>query len=375
MINPFQYGGVVGPEAFCNRDQELNDLRRAAENAERVFVYAERRLGKTSLIKRVLGDLPKAKYLTVYVDLWPTDGPASFLTTVAKAFTEATSTRTEKLLETAKSLFAHLTPSLTLDEAGNPSLQFGARSGQEQGPELEEVLSAPAKVAARDGRRLVVVYDEFQRLLEYDSDSVERALRSAVQQHEGVAYLFLGSRKHLIQRMFLDASRPLYRSAGHYPLGPIATEHWRPFIRERFEKAGKRIDDEAVETLCRLTEGHPFYTQHLAHALWERIAEGNAVTETAFQEAMDVLLNREAYAYTTLWETLTKNHQRFLRGLASEPPGVKPFSSDFVQQYGLRTPSNAQRAADSLLEKDIIDREDGSFIITDRFLKLWIQRL
>lgn len=375
MINPFQYGGVVGPDAFCNRAQELTDLRRAAENAERVFIYAERRLGKTSLIKRVLSELPKTKYLTVYVDLWPTDGPASFVTTVAKAFTETTAARSEKLLETAKSLFAHLTPSLTLDEAGNPSLQFGARSGNQQGPELEEVLSAPAKIAAREGRRLVVAYDEFQRLLEYDSDSVERVLRGAVQQHEGVAYLFLGSRKHLIQRMFLDASRPLYRSAGHYPLGPIATGHWRPFIQERFESAGKRIDDAAVGTLCQLTEGHPFYTQHLAHALWERTPEGTAVTEAAFQEAIDVLLNREAYAYTTLWETLTKNHQRFLRGLASEPPGVKPFSSDFVQQYGLRTPSNAQRAADSLLEKDIIDREDGSFIITDRFFKLWIQRL
>ena len=375
MTNPFQYGGVVGPGAFCNRDKELSDLRRAAENAERIFVYAERRLGKTSLIKRVLDDLPKKEYLTVYMDLWPTDGPTSLVTTVAKAFAEATSTRVGNLLETAKSLFAHLTPTLTLDEMGNPSLQFGPRSRKVQEPELDEVLSAPARIAARDGRRLVVVYDEFQRLLEYDADSVERLLRSAVQEHQGIAYFFLGSRKHLIQRMFLDASRPLYRSAGHYPLAPIATEHWKPFIREHFEKADKHIEDDAVVNLCQLTAGHPFYTQHLAHALWERTPAGGEVTGATLLEATEMLLNREAYAYTTLWETLTRNQQRFLRGLASEPTGVKSFSADFVQQYGLRTPSNVQRAAESLLVKDIVDRDNGSFTVTDRFFRLWIQRL
>lgn len=40
MENPFRYGGVVGAEAFCNRDEEQRDLRRCAENAGRLFLYA-----------------------------------------------------------------------------------------------------------------------------------------------------------------------------------------------------------------------------------------------------------------------------------------------------------------------------------------------
>jgi len=31
-----------------------------------------------------------------------------------------------------------------------------------------------------------------------------------------------------------------------------------------------------------------------------------------------------------------------------------------------------QRAVNGLLEKDIIDRDNGSFLITDRFFRLWI---
>ena len=44
MINPFQYGGVVGKDAFFNRKQELADLINAIENGERLFVYSERRV-------------------------------------------------------------------------------------------------------------------------------------------------------------------------------------------------------------------------------------------------------------------------------------------------------------------------------------------
>ena len=39
-------------------------------------MYSERRLGKTSLIQAVLGQLPRS-YAAAYVDLWPTDGEAS----------------------------------------------------------------------------------------------------------------------------------------------------------------------------------------------------------------------------------------------------------------------------------------------------------
>ena len=374
-INPFKYGGAVGPEAFCNRMQEVHDLTRAATNAERLFVYSERRVGKTSLITHVLSGLPKKDYLPIYIDLWPTDGTGAFVRTVAKAITEAAASRADKLAETAKGLFRHLTPTLTFDESGQAVLQLSARSGAEHEPELEDVLEAPARVAEREKRRLVVVFDEFQRILEYKSDLVERMLRSRVQMHQEIAYFFLGSRKHLMRQMFLETSRPLYRAAGHYPLGMIRAEHWKPFIRERFEAAEKDIAAAQIEALCGLTEGHPFYTQHLAHALWEITPAGGAVSQEKLLEAVDVLLRREETAYATLWETLSRNQQRLLRGLAEEDAGAKPFSARFARAHGLGASSSAQRAAEALLERDVLDREGGSLLISDRFFRLWLQRL
>jgi hypothetical protein len=375
MTNPFQYGNVVAGDAFCNRRAELRDLQRAAENGEKVFVYSERRLGKTSLIQTVLDSLPPKRFIGVYVDLWPTDSEGSFAAATARAVSQAVASTSSKMLATAKLLFTRLVPSVTLDDQGKPSLSFGTATPRKAELELEEVLQAPAAIAAREKRRVVVVFDEIQRILDYESDLVERKLRSVVQHQAGVCYLFLGSRKHLVQQMFLDKSRPLYRSAGHYPLLPIAEEHWVDFIRQRFVAAGKRIDADAIRAVCRSTQGHPFYTQHLCHVLWERAEPQVAVTEDSIQAAVRVLLERESFAYTTLWESLTAHQRRFLTGLALEPAGVQPFSSAFTRRYGLRSASNAQRASQGLVDKDVIDPEDGSFVIVDRFLRLWIRDL
>ena len=130
-----------------------------------------------------------------------------------------------------------------------------------------------------------------------------------------------------------------------------------------------------IRALCRLTEGHPFYTQHLCHVLWEQTERKAKVTGDLLQVAVRILLDRESYAYAMLWESFTAHQRRLLTGLALEPQGVKPFSSAFTRRYGLRTASNAQRALQSLVEKDIIDPENGSFTIVDRFFRAWIRDL
>ena len=374
LKNPFQYGGLVGGSFFCNREKERADIAAAIRNGDKIFLHAERRLGKTSLVQEVLRNLPQNRYASAYIDLWPTDGAESFTLTTARAIAESMSDTADQILNIAKQLFSRLAPSITTDAEGKPKVTFGIASGANSGPELEEVLSAPEKIARRGKRQVAIVFDEVQQILEYGSDMVERQLRSIIQQQTGVSYIFLGSRKHLIQRMFLDRSRPLYRSAGHYPLGPIHTEHWIPFIEQKFNEGGRSISREVIEEVCRLSEGHPFYTQHICHALWELSETRRPVTVDLTTEAVDLLIDRESYAYTALWESLTTNQKRFLRGLASEPPGIQPYSGAFVHKYGLASASNSQRSAEVLLNRDLIDRDRESFIIVDRFFRIWILR-
>src|SRR6266576_2926491 len=103
-------------------------MLRAMKNTEKLFVLSERRYGKTSLVRAALGKLPRREFISAYVDLWPTDSETTFVAAVAKAITESMSSSTEKLIETAKRFFGSLSPSLTVDEEGKPTLSFGWRN-------------------------------------------------------------------------------------------------------------------------------------------------------------------------------------------------------------------------------------------------------
>jgi AAA+ ATPase superfamily predicted ATPase len=375
MKNPFEYGGVVTGDAFCNREAEKTDLLKAIHNDEKLFVFSERRFGKTSLVRSVIAKLPHKDTVSAYVDLWPTDDESSFVTALAKAITSSMTRSVEKLLTTAKELFSSLVPTITLNDEGKPELSFGFSRNVKIDQAIEEVLETADRIANKEKKNVVVVFDEFQQILQYENDLVERKLRSVIQNHRKVAYIFLGSRRHLIQKMFMEKNRPLYRAGGHYPLGPISEKDWTPFIRNHFRTTERLISDDLIHSIYTRTQGHPFYTQHLCHAVWELCDRKAKVTPKMLDDATQLLLERENYAYTTLWESLAVNQRKFLKGLASETGKVQPFSSEFIGQYGLGSGSNVQRAVDSLIEKDVIDRDNGSFLISDRFFRLWVQSM
>src|SRR5438067_515623 len=94
--NPFEYGGVVSGDAFCNRTKELSDLVRATQNGEKLFVFSERRYGKTSLVRAALRKLPRKNFVSAYVDLWPTDSEATFVAAVARSIAESLSSSAGK---------------------------------------------------------------------------------------------------------------------------------------------------------------------------------------------------------------------------------------------------------------------------------------
>ena len=378
ITNPFVTGGYLEPEYFCDRKNETEILLKAVSSKRNLTLISLRRMGKTGLLKHVkylLGQGQKGSgkkqkpVAIIYVDLMPTMNGNDMMNTLCSALVRL---KQDEKSFPAKVLagLARLRPRISFDSlTGQPSVELKVESSSDIQFGFDHLLHFISEIK----HEMVFMFDEFQQILEYGNDHVERKLRSVIQHHRQVGYLFLGSRKHLIQKMVLDRNRPLYRAGGHYPLGPIAEKHWQPFIRQRFADAEKGIGQEHIHEVCELTQGHPFYTQHLCHVLWELCEPKAEVNGEMLRAAVKVLLARESYAYTTLWESLTLSQKRFLTGLAAEPAGVKVFAGDFVSRHGLGSASNAQRAVQALLSKDVIDRDNGSFLITDRFFRLWIQ--
>jgi uncharacterized protein len=184
MRNPFRYGGIVTGDSFCNRVEEQRDLLRAMEDCEKIFLYSERRMGKTSLVQQVLTQLPKDRFLPVYIDLWPTDSLRSCVSLIAKSVSESLSDPVGKVMQFTKRFFSHLRPSVSLDDDGKPVVSFNLIRSNVGDPDIDSVLTVPDKIAKERGKTPIIVFDEFQRILEYESDLFERKIRSTIQSHD-----------------------------------------------------------------------------------------------------------------------------------------------------------------------------------------------
>ena len=136
-----------------------------------------------------------------------------------------------------------IAPTITVDPADG---SFSFRFGVGQRPEdidatLERLLELPAELAAAKDRRTALIMDEFQEIVDIDP-AMPKLLRSIFQKQPEVAHVYLGSKRHVMERIFNDVNEPFWRSAKSIELGMIDAEPFSAFILERFDATEKGID-------------------------------------------------------------------------------------------------------------------------------------
>jgi uncharacterized protein len=231
-----------------------------------------------------------------------------------------------------------------------------------------------AQVAARRKRRIALVMDEFQSILEID-EGLPRKMRAIFQFQTDVAHVYLGSKQHLLHRVFTDANAPLYNSAKVLPLGPIAVEDLKPFIEDRFDSTSNRITREAIEYLLSVTGGHPHDTQKLAYFTWNLAHAGRRIINVAdVQLALQHVLTTDTARYTELWESLTPNQRRVLVAIAHAGADYDIRSQACRQANGLPSYRSVDYALEVLVERSLIERQDAQhFTVPDVFLRHWLR--
>jgi hypothetical protein len=190
-----------------------------------------------------------------------------------------------------------------------------------------------------------------------------------------VAHVYLGSKQHLLRRVFTNANQPLYNSARIMPLGPIAPERFEPFIRERFDSTGLSIEAPAIARLLEITAGHPHDTQKLCYFAWNlALAIGRAIVAADVDLALAQVVRTDTARYTELWESLTPIQRRVLEMVARVGASEDLRSSRARATHGLKSYATTEYALDALLERSLIDRlEPGRFTVSDVFLFHWLR--
>lgn len=372
MENPFLYGDVVQNPYFTDREDEIRELRMDLSSGQNVLIFSPRRYGKSSLVLKVLNDLRALGLITIYADLFWASSIEKFIKLYSTAIATATATKFEGAIKFLKEHFPMIIPKVILKTETPLDIEFdfeSSKKGQEQ--ILNSLYDLPQKIAEKRNKRCVVVFDEFQEIISLGAD-IERQLRSKIQHHNKVAYCFLGSKRHLLDELFQDKNKPLYKIAKSMPLGRISPDKLKRFIQSRFKTGYVNIGQDLLKEILDITLCHPYHTQQLCHELYNVCFPKKTVTREDIARAKQKCIYSQSYTYTTIWDGLSAKQRELIFAIAVTP-GAGIYSQDFINKYSLGGPATVQRAVDALEKKGLVDRENGNYIISDVFFGEWIK--
>ena len=205
-------------------------------------MFAPRRYGKSSLVWRVSQLAIARDVLVAHVNLMTTPTSERLAEKLAETIHDDLASTLFRARERLR-VFAGLriTPVVTVDpNTGKLGFTFDAgRQPQDLDATLERLLELPGQLAAERGRKVALVLDEFQEIVDIDPD-LPRLMRSVFETQPDVAHVYLGSKRHMLERIFNDENEPFWRSAKQMELGVIAPPLFRGYIDARFESTGRR---------------------------------------------------------------------------------------------------------------------------------------
>ena len=376
QTNPFRFGDLALDDAFTDRVDELAELEADMRNGQNVVVIAPRRFGKSSLIWRATHDLIAShSVLVAQVDLMKAPTKERLAEKLADSIYEDIASTVFKVREKALSVFRGLriAPAITLDQDGSLSFSFQAGSAPaDLDATVEHLLQLPATLAAERGRRVALVFDEFQEIMNIDRN-LPSLMRSVFQEQPEVSHVYLGSKRHMMEHIFSDANEPFWRSARQMELGVIPPQVFAEFIRARFENTGRRIHEMVIELILQTTHSHPYGTQELSYALWEVTPRGRTADHTRFDEALVRVLRSENAHFSRIWERASKAQRVTLEALATEP-SQPPLAAAYRARHNLPGTSTVQRALEALVDDELVQRDGNGYRIAEPFLGDWIVR-
>lgn len=365
---PFRYGCVVDGEYFCPRPELERQLRGYAESGQNLVIQGERRIGKTSLVKKAISGMKGERLL--YIDFYGIRTLSDFCRRVMVGVGGVT----EKMsfLKKALALAYRLRPALTIDSnTGAPTITVDARAASE--PESLGAVMTTVKKLAEDGG-LCVVMDEFQDILKLaDANRILAEMRGTIQFQADTPYFYLGSVRNDMLRIFTHYDSPFFKSALPFEVSPIDTGEFARFIVSRFKKGGCRIDIETARSVIEFADGVSGDVQELCDALWGVTDDGGMVTAGDLPKALAVVFAREKNGFESIIEDLTPNQLTVLKGLA-EMDEARVFTADFMNHVRIASPGAIKRALNSLVALRLIYyRHRTEYRFSNPFFREWLK--
>lgn len=360
-MNPFRFGNVVTGEYFTNREKEIKEIVSEIKAGQHIVLMSPRRYGKTSLVNEAM-KASGMKWIIINMELISDEVDlANYYVKNALSLSKF-----ENIKHHLKNL--KIQPYIQIQPATNEiSVSFNAEE-RSLSTLLSDSLELPETIAKNMGKKIVIVFDEFQEIRRI-SPMLERKMRGIFQYHQNITYVFIGSQESMIREIFQNKKNPFYKFGRHISLHKIAEPEFSDFILKRF--SSQKIDASGIiKDILNFTDCHPYYTQQLCHEIY-MLSGKNPLTKDIINKAVGQITTEHHADYSRWWGSLTNTERKVIIGITSGD--YNPTSQEFIRKYGITSASTSGSVVSKLIALGTLVKKNGEKIsIEDPFWKEWI---
>lgn len=369
--NPFIItADYYGPEYFCDRQAETEALESNIANGRNTVLISSRRMGKSGLIAHVFNRaFVKSNFKTFSIDLYPTSSLAELILLLAKEITGPLKSKGQSLLESFLGIVKSLRSGFKVDPVTGQFV-FDLSLGEIVKPvdSLKEIFQY------LEGSEVpcLVSMDEFQQIAEYPDNNVLELLRTYVQKCKHTWFIFAGSDRRMMEKLFNNPSEPFYMSCSPLYLDAIQYENYLAFARHHFEAAGKSLQEESFKQVYDLFDGHTWYVQRLMNEMFAWTKPGEVADAQMASDALTFVIKTYARTFQEQMSSYPEAQKQLLIAIAKDGQAQQVTSVAFCKKHSMKSPSTVQSALRVLHDKGIVRKDGTTYSVTNRLFGIWL---
>lgn len=370
----FYYDTLLEEENLCNLNREKELIFQGVLGGKKLVIYGPRNFGKTSLIKNVIIPRFRKKHkkgFVLFADLMEVKNLESIHHRIRAGFEKsfADSFPRRNLLDTARRFLQSLRPQVTLDElTGQPTLSLTSQSSSPC-PTFAEIFSTIREKIAKE-MPVLIVLDEFQDIAFVPE--AQGLFRQALQEFGNIPVILMGSKRHILSKIFSQPSAPLAAFGEDVEFKPIPYEEYHRYILERFRERKLTIDNrdakELQDALFRIPEAINIVCAYLCSTFYNRTIGAEDIFP-----AIDKVIEGRSSRYEELLSLLSEKEEEVLERLAQQGRLKHPTSQEFLR--GVHASHRSVKLiVDRFMDRSLIDRTDDGYRVSDPMFYYFLRK-
>ncbi len=366
----FIVDSVIDKDNICNLEEETRKISLGVEKGLKMLIYGKRNTGKTSLVENVIAKQWLRKNSSgfyISVDLMGVKQLSQINERISIAFSDAYN-RSFKMKSTFQNMLEvikGIKPVMEFDNNGQPKLSFSFQA-ESNLRSLTEVIKQ-LELIYQSNIPVLLVLDEFQDIAMIEE--AEALFRHSLERLDPqIPVLILGSKQHLLNRIFAKPNAPLFNWGNHVHFDAIDYHKYWEYMNERFDPEGLTMNFENARYLQEIMSRNPEAINRLCAALINQETPKGELTKERIDTGLKQLVYDRRHEPETYLSYFTVSEQIVLTTIAKREPVKRPFGKDFVQKTRLSV-GGVRKIITKFENNAVVYKEPEGYVLADPLLK------